>query len=152
MRKSEFFVLGVLVFLDQLTKYLVSHLMELHQSIRVIGDFLRITHVHNTGAAWSMMSGFREGFIIAAAAVLVVLFAYLKKEGNLQKWLRYVIVVLMAGTCGNLIDRLIYGYVIDFIDTYPFGYDFPVFNVADICLTLGGAALVLSILLEKEHS
>ena len=152
MRKSEFLVLGVLVFLDQLSKYLVSHLMELHQSIRVLGNFLKITYVHNTGAAWSMMSGFREGFIIAALAVLVFLFAYLKKDRILGKWQRYVIVVLMAGTLGNLIDRVIYGYVIDFIDTYPLGYDFPVFNVADICLTLGGAALVLSILLEKEQS
>ena len=151
MRKSEVLILGILVALDQITKYIVRVTMELHQSISVLGNFLKITYVHNYGAAWSMMTGFGEIFIVAALIVVLVMIVYLVKDKKMKGWQRLVIVVLMAGTLGNLLDRFAYGYVIDFIDTYPLGYDFPVFNVADMCLTLGCAALVLEILFDKEH-
>ncbi|MBR0136789.1 MAG: signal peptidase II [Erysipelotrichaceae bacterium] len=151
MRKSEVLILIFLVALDQITKYFVSVSMELHQSIKVLGNFLKITYVHNYGAAWSMMTGLKEVFIVAALIVVTVMVGYLAKDRKMNRWQRLVIIVLMAGTLGNLIDRFIHGYVIDFIDTYPFGYDFPVFNVADICLTLGCAALVLEILFDKEQ-
>lgn len=144
--------MAFLIFADQLSKFLVSRYMQLHQSIEIIKGFLKITYVHNTGAAWSILSGFRYGFIVVALAAAAAMFYWLYSDEKLTKLERLIIVVILAGTLGNVIDRIAYGYVIDFIDTYPFGYDFPVFNVADMCLTVSCGALILDILLKGNKN
>lgn len=150
MKLFEFIVFAILLIADQGTKLLVSSKMTLFQSIPVIGNFLKITYVHNTGAAWSMFSGGRWVFVAMALLVCLGLEIYLLKNRNEKKFIRFIIVLIIAGAMGNVIDRIRFGYVIDFIDTYPFGYDFPVFNIADCCLTVSGILLGLTVLLERD--
>ncbi len=141
----------VLVVADQVTKALIAASPEQFGNLEVIHDFFYITYVKNTGAAWSMLAG-QRGFLslLAAVAIRVMIF-YLNKMLKEDNKLSAVALALMiAGAAGNLIDRLMFGYVRDFLNFYIFGYDFPVFNVADICLTVGVCLLIISTIFEKD--
>ena len=141
-------VLGVgIVLLDQLTKYLVRSLLSVGQTIPVLGDFFCITYVRNTGAAFSMLQGHR--FLLVLLPILVVAGAlwYFYKEQN-QHWLFYTSwSLIIAGGIGNLIDRIWLGWVTDMLDFSIFP---PVFNVADIGVTVGCGAFILYIMLEER--
>lgn len=138
--------LGILaiaiIVVDQITKYYFQINLAMHDSIPVIKDFFYLTYAKNTGAGWSMFSGHTEilTFIsLAMAAVFLVLFI---KESNDNKLHLWCYGLLIAGALGNFIDRIWLGYVRDFLDFYIFGYDFPIFNVADIAVTFGAIILI----------
>ncbi|MFW5841844.1 MAG: signal peptidase II [Bacillota bacterium] len=137
-----------LIILDQVTKWLIVGLMDLGQSEMVIPSLLYITSHRNTGAAWGMFAGEMVFFSIITVIALG-LFIFIGKDIDFKnkKFFSYAIVLLIAGTIGNFIDRISLGYVIDFIDVYIFSYDFPIFNVADMCLTIGMVFLGIDILL-----
>lgn len=138
-------IILALIALDQFTKYLIVWLIpynfenvSLIPSYSVIPNFLYITHHHNDGAAWGILSGQMVFlFIITAFALLMFAFLFKDIEYKTKKMYTFAIIFLIAGTIGNFIDRLFLGYVIDFIDVYLGSYDFPIFNIADSLLTIG---------------
>ncbi len=147
----EYVIMTLLVVFDQWSKIAIQNNPSMHGHVKVIDSFLYITYVKNYGAAWSMLDGkvmFLVGVSLVELAVLVyVMYKFKKEKQTLAKW---SIVLMIAGAIGNLIDRIQLGYVRDFIATYPFGYAFPIFNVADVCLSVG--VILLAIIMLKEDT
>ena len=131
------FTIVFLVGLDQYTKQLIVTYIPLNERLEIIPNFFNITHVRNTGAAWSMLEGQKLIFIVITI-VAIIYFSYLlikDKDKPFINKLCYLLIV--SGAIGNFIDRLINSYVVDFLSFKLFGfYDFPVFNVADCFLTV----------------
>ena len=147
----EWIIIGVLIILDQITKYMVQISQPL--SIEVIPNFFYITYVKNDGAAWNMLAG-KQTFLslLAAVAIGVMLYFLLKqKQSHSAKLNQIALACMIAGAAGNLIDRLVLNYVRDFLHFYPFGYDFPVLNIADTALTIGVILLILESIIEEVN-
>lgn len=140
-------ILG-LIGLDQLTKTLIVAFTEYRESIPVIDNLFYITHHYNEGAAWGILQGQSWFFYITTLFALVI-FGYFAKDLSFKDkpWYSIAIVLLIAGALGNFIDRVLFGYVIDFIDVYIFSYDYPIFNFADSYLTVGMIIFALDLLL-----
>lgn len=144
-------VVGVVVILDQVVKALVRPRLELHESITVISGFFSLTRVHNTGAAFGLMNNF--DFPLKAAvlallqtAALIGLTVYVAMLAPHQRLTRLGLSFVIGGAIGNLIDRVIYGYVLDFFDFYRGGWHFWAFNVADAAINIGVALMILDML------
>lgn len=151
MSKRELAIFSVLFVLDILTKSMMENVLLSSGSIPVIENFFYLTSVHNTGAAWGMFSGKQEIFFIAAILVVGVIIYFMFDNKISSKWSRFSMTLILAGTLGNLFDRIVYGYVRDFLDFYIFGYDYPVFNFADCCLVVGFFILAIQIIWGKEE-
>ena len=143
-----YIVIILLVAADLATKSMIAA-NPAYSDMTVIPGFFHITYVENTGAAWSILSGQRILLsLIAGVAVVVMLGLMHKSAEKGEKLAAWALALMSAGALGNLIDRLMLGHVRDFLNFYIFGYDFPVFNVADVCLTIGVCLLILSSLIE----
>lgn len=152
MKKQHYIILAsvlLLVILDQLTKQYIVHTMDLGEHYTVIKDFFLINSHRNTGGAWGILTGQMLIFYLITL-IAFVLFYYLIKEVDFdtKKIYSIAVILLMAGAIGNFIDRLLFQEVVDFLDFYIFGYDFPIFNVADICLVVGMGLFAYDILVE----
>ena len=123
-------------------KRLVINLLVENESIKVIGGFFSLTYVKNTGVAFSMIEGYVWLIVIATIIILFMLFKYIKDDINSNSEL-ISYGFIMGGAVGNLIDRIFYGYVVDFFDFSLFGYQAPIFNVADIFIVVGVFMLVI---------
>lgn len=141
----------IIIALDQLTKYMIVKSLEIGDSIKVIKNLLYITSHRNEGAAWGILQGKMWLFYIVTIVVLVILIMFFKSEGYGKPLIQFGLSLLIAGSIGNFIDRLIRSEVVDFIDTYIFGYNFPIFNVADAALTIGVIVLIIVILFEGKE-
>lgn len=131
---------------DRVTKLLITELFSLGESVPVVGNVLHWTFVMNRGAAFGMLEGSRWLFIVIAVMVLCAGF-YFREDILRQDWLTQVGVACFgAGAMGNLIDRTLFGGVIDFIDFRIW----PVFNVADIAVCFGVACIIGSVVWMKE--
>ncbi|ADL07776.1 signal peptidase II [Thermosediminibacter oceani] len=132
-------ILAAAVFIfDQLTKYIVRTQMVPHQSIPVINNVLHLTYVQNTGAAFSILQGKVFFFSTASLIVIAALFFYISRIPPEQRLLRMALSLILGGALGNLVDRLRFGYVVDFIDFRIW----PVFNLADSAIVIGEVVLV----------
>ena len=138
----------ILILIDQIIKYVVDLNIKLNSSIVVIKDLFNLTYVRNTGAAFSMLENNRILLIIIGIGALITILYYLSKK-MLRKidYLSYSL--LIAGIIGNLIDRIIHGYVIDYIDINLF--NFPIFNFADMIIIIGAFILLLSSIKGEKH-
>lgn len=125
--------------LDQLTKLLIRQNFQPGQSAPIIKNALHLTYVTNTGSAFGLFGGFNAAFILFSIAVIIFVLHYLKKIKENEKTLLLAFGLLLGGTIGNLIDRLAYGHVIDFIDFRIW----PVFNIADSAVTISIALLII---------
>ena len=139
-----------LILIDQFTKWFVVQTMTIGQSIEVIPGWLYWTSYRNKGAAWGMLEGQMYFFFAITLLVIIGLIYFMHKEVNGYQLLGYSVGLLLAGAIGNFIDRLFRGEVVDFIDTYPFGYNFPIFNVADMALTFGVIFMIIAVLFEEK--
>jgi signal peptidase II len=137
--------------LDQLTKFLIVKKMELGESIEVIENFLYITSHRNRGAAWGILQGQMWFFYIITVVVIIGIIYYIQKAAKGKMLLGISLGFMLGGAIGNFIDRVIHKEVVDFVNTYIFGYDFPVFNVADSALVVGVAMLMIQMLLEERE-
>jgi len=146
---------GVVVLLDQMSKIWVDLSLALHQSIPVIPSF-SITYAHNYGAAFSFLSdagGWQRWFFaVLAIAVSVGIIIYLNKLKSEEKLLAVSLSLILGGAIGNIIDRVLYGYVIDFLDVYYNVYHWPIFNIADSAITVGVGLMLIESFMEKEES
>ena len=127
----------VLLIIDIVSKLVISNLMNVYDSVIVIKDFFNITYVHNTGAAWSLFAGRTWLLIIVSLVIIsfIIFYVYKNKTKNKFEMVGYSLV--LGGAIGNFIDRIVYGYVIDFLDFNIFGYDYPIFNIADTFIVIG---------------
>lgn len=139
----------IIIILDQLIKYLISNKIELNESIEIINHFFLITYVQNIGAAWNILSGNRWLLIMIGMISLIAIYLYFIKDKKLKKIEVITYSILIGGIIGNLIDRIVYGYVIDYLSFNIFGYHFPVFNLADICIVV---SVFLMIMIEIKGS
>lgn len=141
-------IAALVVVVDRLTKYLAFNYMLQDQSIDVIRGIFNITLVYNTGAAFGLFRDFSSFFAIGSAAVICLIFIYARRMRDEGFMLTFALGLLLGGACGNLIDRLMYGYVIDFLDFRVW----PVFNIADSAITAGSILLVIKLFFRKKCS
>ena len=126
----------LLLCLDVFSKQLVVHFMEVGQSISIIPHFFSLTYVKNRGIAFSMLEGNLLFIIFLSLMIIGGIFFFIRfKRLSWSESFCYALIV--GGAIGNLLDRVIYGYVIDFFDFTLFGYEMAIFNVADVFIVLG---------------
>ena len=129
--------------IDLVSKLVVSNLMIVHDSIMVIKDFFYISYFRNTGGAWSIFSNQTWLLVFASLIIICFLVFYIYKNKPKNKLEIFGYSLILGGAFGNFLDRIIYGYVIDFLDFNIFGYNFPIFNLADTFIVLGVVLLIV---------
>jgi signal peptidase II len=149
-------ITGLVVLLDQLTKGWIIATMRLHDAYPVIDGFFNIVYVRNPGAAFGFLAGasplFRSVFFLAVtlAAILLILH-YLRQTKIEEIFLVLALALILAGAVGNLIDRIRFGEVIDFLDVYIGAHHWPAFNIADASITTGASVLVMFLLGKRKE-
>ncbi|MBE0469292.1 MAG: signal peptidase II [Methyloprofundus sp.] len=145
---------GLVLILDQISKIWIDTSMSLYQSIPMFPGF-SMTYAHNYGAAFSFLSdagGWQRWFFAAlATGISIGLVIYLKNLKKDETLLAIALSLILGGALGNLIDRVIYGYVIDFFDVYYQSYHWPVFNIADCAITVGVVFMVYESFVKEKH-
>jgi len=141
--------------LDQITKHWVAGSFDLYESVNIL-PFFSFTYVHNTGAAFSFLAdqgGWQRWFFTAIATIASVVFiVWLSKTPKENKLLSIAFALMLSGAVGNLIDRALFGYVIDFIDFHWAGYRFPAFNIADSAIFVGAVLMIAESFINGEKS
>ena len=142
MKKIFLFSL-IFVVLDFVVKIIINNNIALYDSINIIPNFFFIFFFINTGAAFSIMENNRVLFIIIAIIALILIYKYLIMNKVIDRYLMISYSMLVGGIIGNMIDRIIYGYVIDYLSFNIFGYNFPIFNLADTFIVISIIMLLL---------
>lgn len=145
--KKIFIISFIILIIDIISKRLVIGNLATSESVSVIDNFFRITYAENTGVAFSLIEGY-VGFIIMMTVIVIIMIFKYVKSNNINKYEEIGYSFILGGALGNLLDRVIYGYVIDFLDFNIFGYDFPIFNIADSFIVIG--VLILGIISFRE--
>lgn len=140
-----------IILFDQLTKWAIVTYMSLGDSITVIENFLYITSHRNRGAAWGILQGQMWFFYIITVIVVIILVTYIQKLPKNQRYMGIALGLMLGGAIGNFIDRIFRKEVVDFINTYIFTYDFPIFNIADSALVVGVGLVLVLTLFEGKH-
>lgn len=136
----------ILMLIDQISKKIIELNYNIGDSKEIIKDFFYITSHRNRGAAWGILQNYRYLFLFITILFLLLLFFYIYKNKVVLKINDYVMFsLIIGGALGNFLDRIIKGEVIDFLDFHIFGYDFPIFNLADTFICLGIFLLALKI-------
>lgn len=148
MKKVTIFSIIFFV-VDFFVKLIISSNLKLYDTINIIPNFFSIVYVRNTGAAFSILENSRILFIIVAIIAIVLLYKYFIKNVNENKFNILCYSMLTGGILGNLFDRIVYGYVIDYLSFDIFEYKFPVFNLADSYIVI---SIILLILKEVKES
>ncbi|WP_439648667.1 signal peptidase II [Curvibacter delicatus] len=144
----------ILLLADQFTKVLILGYYHLGESTYVT-SFFNVVRVHNSGAAFSFLasgSGWQRWFFVGIAVAAVVFILFMLRSHAGQRLFCFAMACILGGAIGNVIDRLLHGYVIDFLDFHLRNWHFPAFNVADSAITLGAACLILDELLRVRRS
>jgi signal peptidase II len=141
-----------IILLDQFTKWLIVKNMYIGESIPVIDQFLYITSHRNKGAAWGILQGQMWLFYVITVIVIAGIVYYIHNAAKGKRLLGVSLAFMLGGAIGNFIDRLFRKEVVDFIHTYIFNYNFPVFNIADSALVIGVGLLMIQMLLEERES
>jgi len=144
----------VIVLADQFTKVLIVGYYQLGDSTPV-ASFFNIVRAHNSGAAFSFLagaSGWQRWFFTGVGTVAVAVIFWMLKSHSGQKLFAFALACILGGAIGNLIDRVLYGYVVDFLDFHWRGSHFPAFNIADSAITIGACCLILDELLRVRRT
>lgn len=143
---NSFFISFIVFISDQFTKYLIKSYVGPYETIKVL-PFFNIVYVENIGSAFGMFKSLGNVFfiIVATLAIIFVTVLIIKDRDN-----RLSFSLILGGAIGNLTDRIVYGYVIDFLDLYVGGFHWPAFNVADSALTIGIFLLVFKLFFEHK--
>ncbi len=148
-----YFIIPILiVIIDQITKLWSVKFLQGFKTIEVVGDFLQFNYIRNYGAAFGFFQNKQLFFIIITSIIIIGIILFIKINNN-SKIMDIVLLMIIGGAIGNLIDRIRLGYVIDFIDV-KFGnfYDYPVFNIADSFIVVGSILLVYLVLTDKYEA
>jgi signal peptidase II len=144
-----------IVLADQFTKVLIVSTYQLGDGFSVT-SFFNIVRVHNEGAAFSFLAnagGWQRWLFTGFGAIAAIAIVWMLKQHAQQKLFGFALACVLGGAVGNVIDRVMYGYVVDFLDFYYAGIHFPAFNLADSAITLGAACLILDEILRvrRDH-
>ena len=155
-RRLELWLPLVIIAADQLTKVLIRTTVPLHGEMPIVPGLVNLTHVQNTGAAFGFLNGsefpMKTVLIAGIAAVALVLVGFYSASLSLQQTAaRIGLALIIGGAAGNLIDRLVVGSVVDFVDVYWQSHHFWAFNVADSAITIGVGAMILDMLGVGTH-
>jgi signal peptidase II len=145
----------LIVILDQITKNWISQTLTLYESVAIF-SFFNFTLVHNTGAAFSFLAeagGWQRWLLTGLALIVsVIIVVWLSRLKTVEhRWLAIALALVLGGAIGNLIDRIIYGYVIDFLDLYYKMWHWPAFNVADSAISIGAVMLLIDAIRGEKH-
>lgn len=148
-KKCILFLTIIPLIIDIVTKYIIKSKLMLYESIPVIDGFFNIVYVLNPGAAFSFLHDMNESYrqiffvTITIIAIFVVLYIFAREKSKMST---AGFALILSGAIGNLLDRIFIGKVVDFLDFYYKSYHFPAFNVADSCVTIGVALIIIDIL------
>ncbi len=135
-----------IIIADQISKTLMVNWLDLYERVAVL-PFFNLTLAHNTGAAFSFLAGAggwqRWFFVLLAVVISAVLVIWMKRLAATARLEAISLALIIGGAIGNVIDRLIYGYVIDFLDVYVGTYHWPAFNIADSAICIGAVLLII---------
>ncbi len=143
-----------IVLADQFTKVLIMGYYQLGDSTAITG-FFNLVRAHNSGAAFSFLagaSGWQRWLFTAVGVLAVAVIVWMLKSHGGQKLFAFALACILGGALGNVIDRILYGYVVDFLDFHWHGSHFPAFNVADSAITIGAICLILDELLRVRRT
>ncbi|MFH1190213.1 MAG: signal peptidase II [Candidatus Omnitrophota bacterium] len=146
LRGGVFAIAGFVFAADRLTKYFVAESLALGQSIKIVPGVFHITLVFNDGAAFGVLRDFGIFFVIFSFAVIAFIPLIVYRSSHLDMASAAALALILGGASGNLVDRLKFGYVIDFLDFRIW----PVFNVADSCITIGVALIAIGIIFKRS--
>ena len=151
MKNKKFFLIGFFTFLlDVISKIIVMNVLTVDKSFVVINNFFNLTLVKNTGVAFSLFEG-RVSFVVIVTLIFIIWLFKELCEREVSTISQVFYGLILGGALGNLLDRIIYGYVIDFLDFNFFGHSYPVFNIADTFIVIGIIG-VLCLEIKKESS
>jgi len=145
---------GFILVLDQLTKEMINHTLPVYKSLEVIPGFFALTHIRNTGAAFGLLAGeptrTRTLFFLAVSLLaLGVIFSLFTRIASDRPWVTAALAMIVGGVLGNLIDRLRFGGVVDFLDFHVGTIHWPAFNVADSAISIGVGILCFYVAFKK---
>ena len=144
----------LVILIDQFTKTLILGAFQ-HGDSRTVTSFFNVVRVHNVGAAFSFLagaSGWQRWFFVGLGAVAAVFIVWMLRSHGGQRLFSWALSLILGGAIGNVIDRLLHGYVVDFIQVHAAGWYFPSFNVADSAITVGAVLLILDELMRVRRS
>lgn len=146
-----FLITILIIVLDQISKYAAVKYLKGNNPYIIIKNFFQLYYVENYGAAFGILQDRKVFFIIITSIVIVsITFVLIKSSYNLNRLMEVALAILLGGSIGNLIDRIRLGYVIDFISVkLGKGYDFPVFNIADMSIVVGTFLIMIMVFLNK---
>lgn len=151
MNKKIFQIAIIILALDQISKVLINSFLKLGESIALIPSFFNLTLCYNEGAAWGLFANNKIvialGSLVAVVMIYHFIFCFKKNTRN-----NIAFGLVIGGMAGNLIDRIFFGYVRDFLDFYIFNYDFPVFNIADTAIVIGIILLIYAVIKGEDLS
>lgn len=139
----------VMIVIDQWTKYLVIENMTIGESIPIIDNIFYLTSHRNPGAAWGILQGQMWFFYMITLIVVGIIIYYIEHYAKTNRLLGVSLGLVLGGAIGNLIDRVRFQEVVDFVDVYIFSYDYPIFNVADSSLVVGVILIGIITLFEE---
>ena len=143
MLQKSLIITLVCMLIDQIIKIVVMAKMSLNSSLVVIKNFFSLTYVENDGAAWSIFSGNRVFLIVISVLAIILIYFYFIKNNDIKNFELINYSILIGGIMGNLLDRIKFGKVIDYLDFNLFGYNYPIFNFADICIVISIILLLI---------
>ena len=148
-----FLVFLLVLIIDQFTKYIVTQSLMLGEPVSVLPGFFNLTLVYNPGAAFGMFRGYpdavrRTMLCVVSVIALIVVIRFMLHEAKEDRVSQYALIGILAGAAGNIMDRIRFGAVVDFLDFYWRHYHWPAFNVADSCISVAVGLLVLDLYLE----
>jgi len=150
-------IAGTVIVLDQITKALILMHVPLHETLSVIPGFFNIAHIQNPGGAFGFMANQGPGlrsvlFLFISTIAIGAIFFFYKTTPGSDKWITTSLSLIFGGAIGNLIDRIRFGQVVDFLDFYIYHYHWPSFNVADSAITIGITIFIVHMLFVRKDS
>lgn len=149
-KKLIYYISFFLFILDQIIKILIQKNMSLYQEKTIIPSFFSLYYVKNTGAAFSILQDSSSIILLISILSIITINYYIVKEKKMTKLSKISFGLLLGGIYGNLLDRIIHKSVIDYLSFSVFNYSFPIFNLADIGITVGVGLIILETILKKE--
>ncbi|WP_010530467.1 signal peptidase II [Lentibacillus jeotgali] len=146
-----YYILALLIVgIDQLSKWIVVKSMEIGEQLTIIGNFFYLTSHRNSGAAWGILQGQMGFFYVITVIVVIGIIYFMQKYARENKILATALSLILGGAVGNFIDRLFRKEVVDFFDFNLFGYDYPIFNIADSALVVGVILVMIITIIDER--